>query len=73
MSYDNETLEAAAVLLERLSGNSIYEKAWRTGARRIRALKKLTAEDEKLTDSASQISQSSSQLGSPSGRLVPGG
>lgn len=53
--YDDETLEAAAQLLERLAGNSIYEKAWRTGAKRIRDMKKLTSEREKLTDEREQI------------------
>jgi hypothetical protein len=54
--YDDKTLEAAAQLLERLAGNSVYEKAWRAGARRIRDLKKLTGCDEKLTDRTEQIS-----------------
>lgn len=53
--YDDETLEAAAEMLEKLAGNSVYEKAWKAGAKRIRSLKKLTCEDEKLTDNAEQI------------------
>jgi hypothetical protein len=56
-SYDDETLEAAAQLLERTAGNSIYEKAWRAGAKKIRSLKKLTCDDEKLTDKPAQITQ----------------
>lgn len=55
--YDDETLEAAAEMLEKLAGNSVYEKAWKAGAKRIRALKKLTCESEKLTDKAEQIIQ----------------
>lgn len=39
MPYDDETLEAAAQMLERLGGNHIYQFAWRRGAQRIRALK----------------------------------
>lgn len=54
--YDDETLEAAAQLLERMAGNSIYEKAWRAGARKIRSLKNVADSGEKLTDSAEQIS-----------------
>lgn len=53
--YDDETLEAAAQLLEHLGGNTIYEKAWRAGAKRIRDLKKLTRDDKKLTDNREQI------------------
>lgn len=53
--YDDDTLEAAAELLERLGGNSLYEKAWRAGAKKIRSLKKLTCESEKLTDERVQI------------------
>lgn len=53
--YDDETLEAAAEMLEKLAGNSIYQKAWKAGAKRIRSLKKLTCEHEKLTDKPEQI------------------
>jgi hypothetical protein len=53
--YDDDTLEAAAQLLERLAGNSVYEKAWRSGAKRIRLLKKLTSDGAKLTDKREQI------------------
>jgi hypothetical protein len=59
-AFDDETLEAAAQLLERVAGNSIYQKAWRVGAKRIRSMKKLTGECEKLTDAGAQISSSSS-------------
>ncbi len=55
MRYDDETLEAAAQLLERLAGNSVYEKAWRSGAKRIRRLKELTSDRAKLTDKREQI------------------
>ena len=54
-TYDDETLELAAQLLERLGGNTIYQKAWRAGAKRIRDLKKLTDDGKKLTDNRSQI------------------
>lgn len=55
MPYDDETLEAAAELLERLGGNYMYEKAWKAGAKKIRALKKLTSEPQKLTDSREEL------------------
>lgn len=53
--FDNDTLEAAAQMLERLGGNPIYEKAWRAGAKKLRAMKKLTPETPKLTDKPEQI------------------
>lgn len=53
--YDDDTLEAAAQLLERLAGNSLYQSAWRAGAKRIRNLK--NAGDAKvLNDEREQIS-----------------
>jgi hypothetical protein len=55
MTYDNDTLEAAAQLLERLAGNSLYQSAWRAGAKRIRNLK--NADEAKvLNDEREQIS-----------------
>lgn len=57
--FDDETLEAAAQMLERLGGNSLYQSAWRAGAKRIRALKNLKNKDEVLNDSAEQIRSSS--------------
>lgn len=59
MAFDNETLEAAAQLLERLGGNDVYMRAWKAGAKRIRGLKKLTSGDEKLTDNPEQITSHS--------------
>ncbi|MCK1430891.1 hypothetical protein [Bradyrhizobium sp. 87] len=54
--FDEETLEAAAQLLERSAGNTLYEAAWRAGAKRIRALKKSKGNDEILKDGCAQIS-----------------
>lgn len=59
--FDDETLEAAAGLLENIAGNSLYRAAWRAGAKRIRALKNLKDSAEVLKDSAQQISSSSSR------------
>lgn len=53
--YDDETLEAAAQLLERLAGNSLYQSAWRAGAKRIRNLKNAD-EPKVLNDEREQIS-----------------
>lgn len=58
--FDDETLEAAAQLLERTAGNKLYEAAWRAGAKRIRSLKKLKPEGEMLNDKPEQISALSS-------------
>jgi hypothetical protein len=55
MTYDNDTLEAAAQLLERLAGNSLYQSAWRAGAKRIRNLKNAN-EAKVLNDERGQIS-----------------
>jgi hypothetical protein len=55
--FDDDTLEAAAQLLERHSGNELYMKAWKTGAKLIRGLKA----DQKLNDKSEQISSSSSR------------
>jgi len=60
MAFDDETLEAAAQMLERLAGNSLYRSAWRAGAKRIRSLKNLKPKNEVLNDGAEQISSSSS-------------
>lgn len=57
--FDDDTLEAAAQLLERTAGNSLYQAAWRAGAKRIRALKNLKTENTILKDSEQQISSSS--------------
>lgn len=57
--FDDNTLEAAAQLLERTAGNSLYQAAWRAGAKRIRALKNLKTENTILKDSEQQISSSS--------------
>jgi hypothetical protein len=59
--FDDDTLEAAAQLLERTAGNSIYEAAWRAGAKRIRALKNLKEPNEILKDGVQQISSNSAR------------
>ena len=56
MSERNNVLEAAALKLEAMAGNYMYEKAWRAAAKEIRAMKKLTDADTKLTDNSEQIS-----------------
>jgi len=65
MSTDEvlEALEEAARRLESRSGNEIYQKAWRAGARVVRQLahEKLTGALQKLTDDAEQITPSSSR------------
>jgi hypothetical protein len=53
--FDDTTLDAAAELLERMAGNTIYQAAWRAGAKRIRALKVLKDNGEVLKDSGNQI------------------
>ena len=53
--FDDATLEAAAELLERLAGNTIYQAAWKSGAKHIRALKVLKDNEELLKDNAPQI------------------
>lgn len=61
-----DLLEAVAVHLEQRAGNELYRKAWRTAAKDVRGMKK-------LTDNAEQISSSSSRPVpelSPAGRLV---
>lgn len=58
-TFDDDTLEAAAQLLERLAGNHVYKFAWRAGAKRIRALKNLKSNVEILNDASEQISKSS--------------
>jgi hypothetical protein len=60
-TFDDETLEAAAQLLERTAGNSIYRAAWRAGAKKIRALKNLKDDSEILKDSSEQICSISSR------------
>jgi hypothetical protein len=52
--YDDDTLEAAAQLLERLAGNSLYQSAWRAGAKRIRNLKN-DVKAKHLNDEREQI------------------
>lgn len=61
MSFDDETLEAAAQLLERTAGNSLYQAAWRAGAKKIRALKNSADGAQILKDERAQISNSSSR------------
>jgi hypothetical protein len=53
--FDDDTLDAAAELLERMAGNTIYQAAWRAGAKRIRALKVLKDKAEVLKDKEEQI------------------
>lgn len=53
--FDDATLEAAAELLERMAGNTIYQAAWRAGAKRIRGLKVLKSGGEVLKDNQEQI------------------
>jgi hypothetical protein len=59
--FDDDTLEAAAQLLERTAGNRLYEAAWRAGAKRIRALKNLKSGAEVLNDNPEQISSISAR------------
>lgn len=59
--FDDETLEAAAQLLERSAGNALYEAAWRAGAKKIRALKNSADDVQNLKDGRDQISNSSSR------------
>lgn len=59
--FDDATLEAAALLLETTAGNTIYQAAWRSGAKKIRALKNLKDDSEILKDSPEQISSVSSR------------
>jgi len=59
--FDDDTLEAAAQLLERSAGNTLYEAAWRAGAKKIRALKKPKDNEQILKDGGQQISNSSSR------------
>ena len=59
MAYDDETLEAAAQLLDRMAGNSIYQFAWRAGAKRIRGLKS-DAKRKVLNDTREQLVSESS-------------
>lgn len=59
--FDDATLDAAAELLEAMAGNTIYQAAWRAGAKRIRALKVLKGGDQVLKDTEEQISSSYSR------------
>lgn len=59
--FDEATLEAAAQLLERMAGNIVYQSAWRTAAKRIRAMKNLKDAPEILKDNTKQISPLSSR------------
>jgi hypothetical protein len=59
--FDDDTLEAAAQLLERSAGNTLYEAAWRAGAKKIRALKNSKESVSILKDGRAQISNSSSR------------
>jgi len=59
--FDDDTLEAAAQLLERSAGNTLYEAAWRAGAKKIRALKNSKDSSQILKDGRGQISNSSSR------------
>jgi uncharacterized protein with NAD-binding domain and iron-sulfur cluster len=59
--FDDATLEAAAQLLERAAGNTLYEAAWRAGAKKIRALKKSKDSPQILKDGSHQISNSLSR------------
>lgn len=56
MSMDPQTLDEVADRLDKRAGNPVYEKAWRSAAKYIRSLKKLTSTDAKLTDKSEQIS-----------------
>ncbi len=53
---DPATLDAIAHKLETQAGNAVYEKAWRSAAKFVRSMKKLTGDAEKLTDKTEQIS-----------------
>lgn len=59
--FDDQTLEAAAQLLERAAGNTLYQAAWRAGAKKIRALKNSKDSAQILKDERAQISNSSSR------------
>jgi hypothetical protein len=54
--FDDDTLEVAAQLLERSAGNTLYEAAWRAGAKKIRALKNSADGMKILKDVRQQIS-----------------
>jgi hypothetical protein len=54
--FDDDTLEAAAQLLERAAGNTLYQSAWRAGAKKIRSLKNLKDSQQILKDDRQQIS-----------------
>jgi hypothetical protein len=54
--FDDDTLEVAAQLLERSAGNTLYEAAWRAGAKKIRALKNSADGMKILKDDRQQIS-----------------
>jgi hypothetical protein len=59
--FDDDTLEAAAQLLETTAGNTLYQSAWRAAAKKIRALKNLKDGDLILKDERAQISNSYSR------------
>ena len=68
---DDATLEAVALRLEGMGGNDLYRKAYRKAAKMVRAMKILTGQPQKLTDSTEQISSvSCAGHASPAGRLV---
>lgn len=57
MILDDDTLEAAAQMLEQTAGNALYRAAWRAAAKKIRRMKILKDKDEILKDGAKQISE----------------
>lgn len=60
---DHYTLEIVAMRLEQQAGNPVYEKAWRSAAKMVRAMKKLTEQPQKLPDKEEQIVFRSSSAG----------
>lgn len=48
----NEALEAAARRIEQLSGNDVYERAWKAAARHVRKMKVLTDKQEQISSSS---------------------
>jgi len=61
MTLDDDTLEAAAQMLEQTAGNALYRAAWRSGAKKIRRMKILKERDEILKDGQAQIMSESAR------------
>lgn len=61
-----DLLEDVALHLEQRAGNELYRKAWRTAAKHVRSMKKLTDNEEQISSSSLRPVQDAS----PAGRLV---